>query len=212
MKISLWDWNGTLVTKDDFLRWLQETHSDVYEAYWIRGKTDSAAKSAAKPEVVRLFEYASANDLYQVELIPNARERLLQEHRQGRECAVFTSIPKATLQSQVVKLRLTAEIDHAFSLDAVMERFNLPPQTTKEDPHTYQLLARYLQEQGVREISMYTDDGLPRIQAAAFANIELKPGVDLHFGSLYHFDPGAKLQLQQKEGYRVINNLMTVDL
>src|SRR3989338_8699205 len=97
MQARIYDWNGTLVTKDGFLDYLRNDHPGVYQEYWIAGKTDKAARERAKPRVVELFEYASENDLYTVELFPHVRERLEHDRTEGLVRAVFTSVSREAL-------------------------------------------------------------------------------------------------------------------
>lgn len=208
MQARIYDWNGTLVTKEGFLEYLHQDHPEVYREYWIQGKTDKAAKERAKPRVVELFEYASENDLYTVELFPQVRERLKQDHVEGLVRTVFTSVSKEALTTQAVRLGIRDALDEIVSLNEVMQRFGLT-NAIKEDPSTYICLAQFLGEKGFTSLKSYIDDGLPRIQAVLRANEGLSESRNLPkltFNQLYHFNPEEKESPRQNTGYTTIND------
>ena len=203
----VYDWNGTLVTKDGFLDYLRTDHPEVYQEYWIAGRTDRSAKERAKPRVIELFEHASEHDLYAVELFPHVRERLQQDRDEGLVRTVFTSVSREALIKQAARLGIRDVLDEIVSLNEVMQRFGLAS-AIKEDPAVYQRLAELLQEKGFGKLVSYVDDGLPRIQAAAQANEVLRQQGKLSFERVYHFDPKAPASPVPGEGYTVINDLL----
>lgn len=205
MQARIYDWNGTLVTKDGFLDWLKSEHRNVYDEYWVRGKTDQEAKRKAKPEVARLFEYASENDLYTVALFPHVRERLHQDRQEGSVRMVFSTVSREALTTQANRLGICSELDQIVSLTEVMQRFNLTA-AIKEDPTVYQHLALLLRERGFDHLKSYIDDGLPRVQAAVKANEILRQDEKIHFQQLYHFDPEAAASPQYLTGYTTVND------
>lgn len=210
MRTRIYDWNGTLATKDGFLDYLKADHPEVYQEYWIQGKTDKAAKERAKPRVVELFEYASENDLYAVELFPHVRERLEQDRAEGLVRTVFTSVSVEALTKQAVRLGIRDALDEIVSLNEVMRRFGLAS-AIKEDSSIYRNLAELLKEKGFDKLVSYVDDGLPRIQAVVQANELLQQPGRLPFGQVYHFDPQAKVSPQIKERYTVINDFLHIN-
>lgn len=205
MQTRIYDWNGTLVTKDGFLDYLKADHPEVYQEYWIKGKTDKAAKERAKPRVVELFEYASDNDLYAVELFPHVRERLEQDRAEGLVRTVFTSVSKEALTKQASRLGMRDALDEIVSLNEVMQHFRLAS-AIKEDPSVYVYLAQFLGEKGFDQLKSYVDDGLPRVQAAVKANEQLRQEGKTPFQLIYHFNPEEKESPKHNAGYTTIND------
>ena len=201
------DWNGTYITKDGFLSYLQAEYPELYEAYWIRGKTDLEAKRQAKPEVFKIFETASENALYPVELMPHVRERLHRDHQEGYARVIFSSISSEALSRQATKLGIREELDHIVSLNELMQRFSLST-AIKEDPEVYRYLAVLLHQKGFDHLDTYTDDGLPRVQAAVAANQRLIEEGQKGFEMVYHFNPDALLSPALEAGYTTINDLL----
>ncbi|MBI2665638.1 hypothetical protein HYX12_03390 [Candidatus Woesearchaeota archaeon] len=208
-EVSLWDWNGTLTTIDKFRAWVKDNHPELWQQYYINGENDPDVRRVAKPEILRLFEHATEKGLYPVKLFSNAEARLRQDADSGLVTVVFTSISPEMVRTKARELGIKDLLNEVIGLDEVLGHYGLPMTTIKEDPIVYQCLARYLRGEGsFTGIEKYIDDGLPRVQAALKANLELRAQGELEFRRLYHFDHKAKERVQQREGYSVISDLL----
>src|SRR3989344_1513761 len=147
----VYDWNGNLVTKEGALIYLEREHPEVYHEYWVLGKTDPEAKRRAKPKVAELFEYASENDLYPIDLFPHVQERLQEDRKQGIARIIFSTLSAQAIHTQATRLGIRDELDYLISLSEVMQRFTLST-AIKEDSEVYKCLALLLQEKGFDEL------------------------------------------------------------
>ncbi len=204
---ALWDWNGTLVTKEGIVNYIREHEPALYHQWWEIGTPE--AKRAVKTEMEQVFEYASSNDLYPVEAMPQARERLQQDKEEGLTRIVLTTVQPESLERQARRLGLWDEIDIPLPLPQLLVDARLPRNTVKEDPIVYQAVAQWLRQRKFSGIAKYTDDGLPRVQAAVQANQNLKGGKSyLTISNIYHFDPKTEKSPTPRGGYTSINTLL----
>ncbi len=204
----VYDWNGVLITVDGFWRYLQEHHSDVYDAYKVRGDRDPEVKRAVRPRLLEIYEAATLEGLYPVELIPHVHERLASDREQGLLRTIFTSAPRVTIERQLGELGVS--VDQVVVLADIQREFGLSA-AIKEDPAVFEALARYLPKRGMGTPVSYVDDAVNRIKAAVQANSRLRDTGNQELGRLYLFDSKAATSPIASQEYTTINNLLHIE-
>ena len=168
-KLKLYDWNGTLVTLDGLRAYFEEHHAQLWHEYKILGDRDPELKKKHLPRMMELVEYATQNDLYPVNVMPRAVERLQADQTEGFRRVVFTSISRELLRKQSRELGIANLVDEVITLEDMKQEFGLEG-VTKESPETYQALVQFLQQHNLGICETYTDDGKPRIITAVEVN------------------------------------------
>ncbi len=188
-EVKIYDWNGTLVTVDGFRRWVRDTNLALAVRFYDSGQEE---RTAATQDIKKIFEYASNEGLYPVELFPGVAERLQQDQKEGYQRLVFSTISPDTLNKQAQALGIRDKIDQIIPLDDVLKYGNIVG-AVKEDPRVYAHLVQML---GLEKAQAYTDDTPARAVAAAESRA---------FNKVYLFDP--KNAAKPGEGYSVIDNI-----
>ena len=203
---KVYDAQGVLLDLRGAKAWFRENHPELFQGYFIDGDKDKELKRKLRPRVVELNNHATENGLYPISPIEGSAERLKEDGEQGYHRVIFTSTPKKRIELQLDEVGLLNSVDRIVTLYDIREALGLGS-IMKEDPSTYEHLARALQRNDL-DLKTYTDDGLPRVLSAVEANQALKAREEPGLGRIYHFDP--KATPEQKDGYRVITSLADV--
>ena len=198
----LYDLNGVFLTVDGFWQFLEAEHPDIFRDYKILGDKDAELKRKVRPKMLAVYEHATDNGLYPVELMPHVKERLETDRAQGYRRTVFTSAPRTTAEKQLDSFGVS--IDHVLVLDDIQREFNLPG-AMKEDPAVFEALAQYVRQHGLGNPVSYVDDSQKRIHAAVQANQALG---EHNLGTLFLFDLKVPMSPAPGAEYTTINDLL----
>ncbi len=203
-EVKLYDWNGVLVSADGFRSWLKQTHADLHHLFVELGQKDEANTV----EVRRIYEEATNLNLYPLQLMGGARERLTQDYSSGFIRTIFTSIPRHTFNSQLSGLGIQDLVDEVIVLEDIAARFNLPT-NIKENPQVFAALLELVSTDLGRPLT-YVDDGLKRVEAAVLGNQQFTQQGRLGLERIYHFDLKTQPKNTDKD-YIIVNNLNLVN-
>ncbi|MCK4589441.1 MAG: hypothetical protein KAT77_03295 [Nanoarchaeota archaeon] len=208
-KTKVYDWNGVLITVDGFKDWLRETDPELFNDYFVKGEENKELKRKVRPQLLALYEDATNQGLYPVDLLPNVNERLEQDEREGYVRTIFTSSPRKIINFKLQDLSLTGKVDEVIVLDDIITEFGLQG-AMKEDPVIFKSLIDFILKHNIGQPATYTEDSQKRLESALEANRILSWEGRKGFERIYLFDPKAEQAVTAGKGYTKVNDLLLV--
>lgn len=199
----IYDFNGVIVSTDGFRRWFEQTHPALFNQHYKREGESIQLICKPSAEVLAIYEQATTNCLYLIELLPNVKEKLELDYREGYARILFTGVPRQRLTSKIREFGLEQLLEEIVTVEDLKDHSSST--LAKEDPKIFEYLISYLQGKGFTPTA-YVDDSIRRIEAAVKANQTLQLSGNGGIDQLYLFD--QKNPSQEGNDYKRINNLL----
>lgn len=192
-KIKVYDANGVIFNMKEWNAYFESINPKLYKrwAYFkVQPKLSDEElqeKAELKPTVVSLYEDATNKGLYEMSLMPNIEERLVEDLEQGYATMTLTTMNKDALDFMLKKNKISDLIDYPLTLSVLEEKTGYD-NLKKEDPAAFSALKAYVSGYKIGVIETYCDDQLSIVNAAA-EELDAR---------IFHFKPKSKNNMDRE--------------